>query len=26
MTVLFTIIWAKQTLITRFDGHKCIDD
>jgi len=21
-----TIIWVKQTLITRFDGRRCIDD
>ena len=21
-----TIIWAKQTVITRFDGRRCIDD
>ena len=23
---LFGLIWVKQTLITRFDGHWCIDD
>jgi len=24
--IIQTIIWAKQTLITRFDEHRCIHD